>query len=282
LTAGLGEAGRVRELAIDLEDLFHHELSGVVGPITDLCEPGDTVVICPAVPLHHVPLGAVRIGQDGDVLLSRNPLAFAPSASVLRSRRLPDKRGATAAHAVFGDPAGDLPHARDEAIGMAGLWPDVTPLLGADATAEALLSALRATRVVHVAAHAGFDVASPLDSSVHMADRAVSAREILRIRATALDLVTLSACESSIYHADRSEDPVGLTRALLFAGAGSVLASLWRVADEPAWRVMNGFYDHLRVGVPTAEALRRASLAARDADPRLDRWAAFVLTGAWT
>lgn len=284
VTANFGEARRVRALAIDAEDMFHHELSGVIDPITDLCEPGDTLVICPAVPLHHVPLGAVHVGRGDDVLLSRNPLVFAPSASVLRSRQLSQKRSATDAHAVLGDPVGDLPHARDEAIGLAVSWGDVTPLLGSDATAEALLAALRAARTVHVAAHAMFDADTPLDSRVHMADRAVSAREVLRVRASALDLVTLSACESGIYHASRSEDPVGLTRALLFAGAGSVLASLWRVEDEPTQRVMKAFYDHLSDGVPKAEALRRASLSARDADPRprLDRWAAFVLTGAWT
>jgi CHAT domain-containing protein/tetratricopeptide (TPR) repeat protein len=282
VSSNFGEARRVHALAMDQEDLFHHVLSDVAGPIADLCEPGDTVVICPSAPLHHVPLGAVRVGADCDVLLARNPIAFAPSASVLRSLRLPERPGTAATHAIFGDPTGNLPRAREEAIALAGIWADAEPLLGPSATAGALLGALRFAQAVHVAAHADFNASAPLDSGVHMADRMVSAREILGVRATALDLVTLSACESGVYHADRAEDPTGLTRAVLFAGARSVLASLWRVADAPAECVMRGFYEHLAHGIPRGEALRRASLAAREEYPRLDAWAAFILTGAWT
>lgn len=279
VTANFGEARLVRELATDLEESFHHELSGVVAPIADLCAPGDTLIICPAAPLHHVPLGAVRAGQD--VLLARNPLAFAPSASVLRSRRLSRQTNAASEHAIFGDPSGDLPGARDEAIRLRGRW-NVTPHLGEQATGDALLSALGATRSVHVAAHAAFDADHPLQSSVRMADREVSAREILRVRAPALDLVTLSGCESGVYHAGRSEDPLGLTRALLFAGAQSTLSNLWRVDDKWADRLMDGFYGNLDNGVPKAEALRRSALAVREESSRIDHWAAFILTGAWT
>lgn len=276
--ANFGSASRVRELATDLEDLFQHEFAGVVAPFADLCEPGDTLIVSPTGPVHNIPLGAVRLGDD--VLLARNPLAISPSASLLRSRRLAVRPGGQGDHAVFGDPTGDLAGARIEAVELAARW-GVSPLLGAAATADLLLAALESAGSVHVAAHAAFSAEDPLASDVRMADRVLTAREILGIRTSAHDLVVLSACESGVYHAQRSEEPMGLPRALLFAGAHSVLASLWKVPDSSAYQLMTGFYAGLRTGLPKAEALRRTALAVREQDERLDRWAGFVVVGSW-
>jgi CHAT domain-containing protein/tetratricopeptide (TPR) repeat protein len=278
ISANFGSASRVRELAEDLEDLFHHELADVVAPLVDLCEPGSTLVLAPAGPLHNVPLGAVRLGDD--VLIARNPIVFSPSISLVRSWRLGADREGPLRHAVFGDPTDDLPGARDEALELARRW-GADPRIGAGATAAALLTALGGGGLVHVAAHAEFSAEDPLASGIRMADRTLTAREILRLRAADLGLVTLSACESAVYQARQSEDPMGLPRALLFAGASSVLASLWRVPDSATRNLMSLFYSALQDGSTKAEALRSAALQARDDDGRLDRWAGFVLLGSW-
>lgn len=276
--ANFGSASRVRELATDLEDLFHHELSGVAAPFADLCEPGDTLVVCPAGPVHNIPLGAVRLGQD--VLLARNPLVISPSASLLGSRGPLEEGRGRRGRAVFGDPTGDLDGARRETRELGQEW-GVPAGLGEQATAHALLDSLSSAGTVHVAAHASFQADDPLASGIRMADRVLTAREILGIRNAHLDLVTLSACESGVYHAGRSEDPQGLLRALLFAGARSVLVSLWKVPDSSAYRLMTQFYAALGSGDSKAAALRSAALAVREEDERLDRWAAFVLAGSW-
>lgn len=275
--ANFGSADRVRELATDLEDLFQHEFRPVVDPFADVCEPGDTVIVCPTGPTHNVPLGAVKLG--GDALIARNPLVISPSTSLLRSRRLTGTVGGQVRRAVFGDPTGDLEGARREAIELAAAW-GVPAQLGAAATAEALSTALSSADTVHVAAHAAFNAQEPLASAIQMSNRVLNAKEILGIRAERLDLVTLSACESGIYHAERSEDPVGLPRALLFAGASSVLVSLWKVPDSSTRSLMSNFYDASRDGISKAEALRRATLAVRAQNERLDCWAGFVLIGS--
>src|SRR5436305_1606997 len=61
-------------------------------------------------------------------------------------------------------------------------------------------------------------------------------------------LVTLSACETGVNSLAPGEELVGLTRAVLGAGAASLLASLWSVHDEGTSSFMAEFYRALRSG----------------------------------
>ena len=92
----------------------------------------------------------------------------------------------------------------------------------------------------------------------------------------------LPGCETGAGQASRSEGTVGLQRALLAAGARSVLASLWVADDASTASLMAAFWRHwLRdADRPTkAQALRRAQLAmSRTAPPYY--WAAFQMAGA--
>ena len=95
------------------------------------------------------------------------------------------------------------------------------------------------------------------------------------------DLVVLSACETGLGKEVTGEGLVGLTRAFLYAGAPSVVVSLWRVRDDTTPELMVGFYGGLdRLG-DKAEALREAKLAmiqkGNYAHPYY--WAPFVLVG---
>ena len=78
-----------------------------------------------------------------------------------------------------------------------------------------------------------------------------------------------------------SEGIVGLVRALQAAGARSIVASQWKVADASTERLMVTFHRKLREGLAKDEALRQA-MAAVQRDPRTAHpyyWAAFFLTG---
>jgi CHAT domain-containing protein len=92
--------------------------------------------------------------------------------------------------------------------------------------------------------------------------------------------VTLSGCETAL----GGEGLMGLTRAFLYAGARSVLASLWGVSDFSTPELMDRFYRHLAAGAAKDEALRAAQVemiraGGRRAQP--DNWAAFELFGDW-
>jgi CHAT domain-containing protein len=95
------------------------------------------------------------------------------------------------------------------------------------------------------------------------------------------DLVTLSACNTALGKDMGGEGLVGLTRAFQFAGARSVLASLWAVGDESTASFMPRFYRRFRDGLTKDEALRQTQIewirSTRTAHPI--HWAAFQLIG---
>ncbi len=95
------------------------------------------------------------------------------------------------------------------------------------------------------------------------------------------DLVVLSACQTQLGDLSAGDEVVGLTRALIFAGDPTVVATLWNVDDAATGRLMERFYTHLNNGLGKAEALRLAQLelieAGSYAEPYF--WSAFVMSG---
>lgn len=98
------------------------------------------------------------------------------------------------------------------------------------------------------------------------------------------DLVTLSACQTALGKEMGGEGLVGLARAFQFAGARSVLASLWSVSDRSTTELMKRFYSRLEAGESKDAALREAQRALlREGGPKSSpfHWAAFQLIGDW-
>jgi CHAT domain-containing protein len=82
----------------------------------------------------------------------------------------------------------------------------------------------------------------------------------------------------------RGEGMMGLTRAFMYAGAPSVVVSLWSVSDISTSKLMEKFYQNLIVkNHDKTEALRQAKLSLLE-DERFSHpfyWAPFVLIGDW-
>jgi tetratricopeptide (TPR) repeat protein len=289
-TGSFGEHNQVRDLVeMGLEDLWHHECDRLIEPIARWTQPGTTVCLVPHGVLHYLPLHALRLGDE--YLFERNPVCYAPSASVLkhcrvRRRDQPDigKRDATGV-LVMGDSRGDLPSAAAEAETVAGLF-GTSPLLRKAVTRDGLAPKLPHAHLVHFAGHAYFDPEEPMRSGLMLADDGVlTAEEVFRQRLGA-QLVTLSGCETGISENKPGDELLGLTRAFLYAGAPALLVSLWRVSDDSTAFLMRRFYSHLQAEPrpSRAEALRLAMLETR-AEPgwsTLYHWAPFTLVGDWS
>ncbi|UCE18651.1 MAG: CHAT domain-containing protein [Gemmatimonadota bacterium] len=163
---------------------------------------------------------------------------------------------------------------------------------GAEAKEEVFKERAGKYRRIHLATHSVFEDTEPLYSRIIFAldddpqeDGFLEAHEILNLNLNA-DLVVLSACETGLGELSAGEGLIGLTRAFMYAGAPSVVVSLWSV-DESTCRLMKAFYQNLSGGMTKAEALRRAKITmihTREggmsyAHPFL--WAPFVLVGEW-
>jgi len=72
-----------------------------------------------------------------------------------------------------------------------------------------------------------------------------------------------------------------LASAFFYAGAKSIVTTLWSINDASTKTVMGSFYQHLQEGATKGEALRQAKLEyiTQADDPNPFFWAAFTLTG---
>ena len=76
-----------------------------------------------------------------------------------------------------------------------------------------------------------------------------------------------------------SDELLGLMRGFLYAGARSLLLSLWNVNDESTAALMAHFYREWQAGTGKSTAFRSAVLAIRDTYPNPFYWAPFLLVG---
>ena len=90
-------------------------------------------------------------------------------------------------------------------------------------------------------------------------DGFLTAAEILNLDINA-DLVVLSACETGLGEIKTGEGVIGLTRAFMYAGAPSIVVSLWSVESGSTARLMEVFYENLLSGMTKSEALRQAKI----------------------
>ena len=93
------------------------------------------------------------------------------------------------------------------------------------------------------------------------------------------DLVVLSACETGLGKEVKGEGLMSLMRAFMYAGASSVVISLWNVNDESASDLMIRFYRNLKTGMSKGEALRQAQLETINDNGFPFFWAPFILVG---
>ena len=195
------------------------------------------------------------------------------------------------ARAAGGDGLPALPGARDEVCRIAQLFPagQAVVFTGPDATEENVKTSplVGSARNLHFAAHGFFDGSHPDRSALQLAHGVTSAEDgLLQVREISnlelhADLVVLSACQSGMGRVVSGEGLIGMTRPFLYAGARSVVVSLWKVDDEATSDLMVSFYRNLGKVGDKSEALRRAKLElidrSRYSHPYY--WAAFILVG---
>lgn len=130
--------------------------------------------------------------------------------------------------------------------------------------------------LIHLATHAAFRADNPFFSWVQLADARPTVADLYSWRLTGRPLVTLSACETGL-SGRRGGGLIGFSRALMAAGAGAVVASLWKVDDASTAGLMERFYQRLAAGQVVSTALRATQLEVLRGSWHPLYWAGFVL-----
>jgi CHAT domain-containing protein/tetratricopeptide (TPR) repeat protein len=228
------------------------------------------------------------------ILAVGKPVFHRQPAIVATAEPRPRKtRGERSVLLPDGSPPDPLPQTGREAAAIARLYGG-KPLIGEVATEASIRRHVGQADVVHLATHGYLHPHRGMSSGVLLTvpkrepktldsinDGALLAWEIrdqLKLRA---ELVVLSACETGKGNNVRGEGIVGLTRALQYAGARSIVASQWKVNDASTTTLMVAFHQKLRAGLPKDEALRQAmQLVKSNPETALPYyWAPFFLIG---
>jgi CHAT domain-containing protein len=162
-----------------------------------------------------------------------------------------------------------LPSARNEVDAIARLnFAEAETLVGDEATESRVEHDALSSGVIHFATHTLFNTQRPLESAIVLRVDAAAASaeddgllhvwEIFERFNLEGDLVVLSSCETARGKELRGEGLVGFTRAFQFAGARSVVASLWKVQDASTADLMEKFYSARAESRSDIEALRVA------------------------
>lgn len=136
---------------------------------------------------------------------------------------------------------------------------------------------------LHLATHSYADDHRGNDSYlvVSNTDTLLYAKDLYQFRLAA-ELVVLSACEAGSGKLLRGEGIIGLVRAFTYAGAKSMVASLWVANDQSTAKLMLAFYHGLQQGHPKDVALQKARTQLLDwegAEAHPFFWAGFRVYG---
>lgn len=259
------------------------------------------LIIVPDGSLQRLPFAALPIpGRTESYLAQQVTTATVGSGSLLGALAEPSVArssilalSATGASARPG--AAERSNAAATLAETSGEVADVVRLLNTGGTSRTITnaseSAVKASgfgdfRVIHIAAHAVVDEASPRDSAVLLEadgteDGSLRASEITSLPMDA-DLVVLAACRTQLGRVLRGEGLLSLARSFMEAGARSVVATLWDVGDRETRLLMRSFYSGVAGGLAPDEALRIAQMqmiraGGAMAAPRV--WAGFQASG---
>jgi len=277
-------ADRAAQQSRELWDLL-------LAPFAARLPAGGPLVIVPHGPLHELPFETF-LDPAGTLLFERWAVSFAPSVSTLaRARERHQAPQPKDGFLVFSSDRG-LELLEAEASEVAQLFGnDKAAFKPTEARFESYEQFVPSARHLLISTTGtwaqGDSRKTYLEilptAGVH--DSRLSVAEIAAIPLTA-ELVALEACDTARGETRSSDERLDLTRAFLTAGAASVLATRWKVPDEPATtRFLLDFYRAYRQGGPGGTGLRKdqalteARRRSRERGNPAQVWAAWVLVG---
>lgn len=254
------EQGSLIDLKRDSSQLYQW----LIAPFARSLQGVETLVVVPDGSLYSIPFSALYIEDEQRYVLERYAVTVTPSLTLARD----EKKKAIARLFLNGlskPVAGfsPLPNVRHEIDFLQSLAEHHTLYDDEFTVANFRRDAQRGARAVHIATHGVFkgDVRK---SFLQTAEKRLSADDLEllsahhKARGEAVELLTLSACESA---KGNERAALGLSGIAIKAGVRTAAASLWKVEDASTCYLMGRFYQLLlQENLSPAQALRKAQL----------------------
>jgi CHAT domain-containing protein len=241
----------------------------------------DHLVIIPHEDLNYVPFQVFK-DSESSFFGERFRISYAPSATVLMGL----KKAEIAEGKLFAIADPMINEAPDEVEAIARLYQGRNKIVKKDLAKEADVKAWAgAYEILHFSVHGKFIPQEPLLSFLNLAggsgdDGKLTAAEMFGLPLEKAQLVVLSACETGRTEATHANEILGMVRALLYAGANSLILSTWEVDSASTSLWMETFYKEAK-DKPLSEAARLALMTVKK-HPQYSQpfyWGAFLMIG---
>ena len=248
----------------------------LITPLEPALKDRHSIILVPHGFMHYVPFHALYDGRE--YMIDKYEISYAPSATIyqscsaVRCQRVADPL-------VIGIPDERAPQILDEVRDVASVFTNAKVLVGEEATANRLRELSPTAKLIHIASHGSFRHDNPMFSSIQLGDTWLNLFDIYNLR-TSAELITLSGCGTGMSKVVGGDELVGLVRGFLYAGARSLVVSLWDVHDQTTASLMKNFYSNLAGGRTRWDSLRSAILGLKQSQPHPYYWAPFIGIGA--
>jgi len=292
-------------------------MAGLIAPLERYTRPGDMLVLCPTRVLHRVPLHAIKLGDRP--LISRNPVVYTQSLSILRlctmSLNNDPPPSCTETSSLVTPPfrtvvVRPLPDScSTEKVEELAANLSATSLHGSRIDKSSFFAIAANASLIHYHGHISSDSDSLqraiiLDSTSpdFSEGTSVIVDDIYDLHLTRPALITLIGCSSNHAPINPTDDLRSIPNAFHYAGATSVVSTLWPILDVDGAKFSQSFYAELgcqlherkvdnesSVGLTRtldlAKAIQEAVkvMMTNDEGEELEayHWAGYVLNGVW-
>ena len=180
----------------------------------------------------------------------------------------------------FGKLNGNVPSMEEVSALFGGV-----PFSNSDASRQNFVENVANFRMVYLATHAKANTDENGFSFIILAEGSgydtVFVKDIYNLPPLAADLVFLGACETGSGKRYEGEGIISLARSFLYAGANSIVTTLWSINDESNRELTLHFFQNINDGQPKNEALRNAKISILE-NERPDLYAHPVYWAAYT
>lgn len=248
--------------------------------------------------LHYLPFDLLQ--ENGSYLLETKNIGYANSVTSLlelkEKKRAETNKMLAFAPSFSGDVVenadrqfGKLLYNDDEVLKIETFY-DTETIIDERATLKSFKTKISDFNIFHLASHASANDKYPDYSYLAFSESNDSTEgNILYIKdlynmSLNVDMVTLSACQTGIGKLQKGQGMLSLSKGFYYAGAKSLVNTLWKINDKSTVKLMEYFYEGLSNGYSKSEALRKAKLKYLETtDDELLKhpyyWAAFVVSG---